>query len=353
MAELRIIFLYVGQGDGTFIIFPDNTTVLIDLGSLKNSQTAGLSAVNTVYTELQTLGKTTIDYLFITHPDRDHNNLLKELDYKLSGNKLPYTYPYTNVYIGGQKSDYSDVYVKAMLNNKETNGHLTLFADCDHDLPNAPRWPNIGGVEMFLLSANVPTRNAPDPNPKSIVLMLAYCGWKIILTGDAENSAEDYMLNTSYTANKAFLKAFALKLGHHGAETATSDGWIETVLPGCVVISSDQKWGHPYCSVLTRLEAKTTIWTRSAMKHGYVCGTYTNTNKRTRDGKVIRYNWSNFDNTNLVFTTLVYADQVHSSSLGGLYEMRIRDTDSNIEFLMEAGLSGSSKDSGWFNSNGT
>ncbi|TND08824.1 MAG: beta-lactamase [Bacteroidetes bacterium] len=352
MAQLRFIFLYVGQGDGTFIILPDNTTILVDLGSLKNSETAGKNAVKTIADELTALGKTSIDYLFITHSDRDHNNLLWELDLKITGTGL-YSYPFTNVYIGGEKSNYHDFYVGLLLNNKETAGKLTLFGDSDHDTSTTPRWPaaSMGGVDMYLLSANVPTRKNALPNPKSIVLMLSYQGWKVILSGDAEETAEDYMLHTAYATTLAFLKSFALKLGHHGAETATTDGWLQAVLPDCSVISSDQKWGHPYCTVLKRLEDQTTIWTNSNMKHGYVCGAFNR--KRSRSGDDARYNWTNIDDTRLIFTTLVKADDAQLSSVGGHYELLIRDSDQKINFKMWTGLAGVAQESGWFNANGT
>lgn len=52
------------------------------------------------------------------------------------------------------------------------------------------------------------------------------------------------------------LKADLLKVGHHGAEDATSEEFLEAVSPGIAVISVDKDnfWGYPSARVLQRLK---------------------------------------------------------------------------------------------------
>ena len=62
--DLIIHVIDVGQGDATFIVLPNNETVLIDAGTR--------GAGDDVVDYLNTLGITTIDYVVGTHPDADH-----------------------------------------------------------------------------------------------------------------------------------------------------------------------------------------------------------------------------------------------------------------------------------------
>ena len=81
---LSINFLDVGQGDGTVISCPNGELVLIDLGSKKNADIAGVDAVKAmtaiVIASMMVRGSETpiLDHLLLTHGDGDHTNLLAE-----------------------------------------------------------------------------------------------------------------------------------------------------------------------------------------------------------------------------------------------------------------------------------
>ncbi|MEM7374259.1 MAG: hypothetical protein AAF587_37035 [Bacteroidota bacterium] len=312
MANLEIHFLDVGQGDGTFIIFPDGkTTMLVDLGSLKNGKIAGADALKFLWYSLKEihskshavkskLKPPTINFLFITHPDPDHYNLIPSL---IGGSKTnnslptPYRCPLVKVedcYIGGKLADYSNhnsihSFLKLLKPPKKTKkrnrlhvfqkgGGGTIIKEYKSGLNK--------GLKIHLLGVNNPgTNHNTESNSNSIVLMLEYGGTKIILPGDAESNVETIIANR-YQNNQAFLQSRALKLGHHGSKQATSRNWINIVQPETIFASGDLRWSHPYCEVFKRFKTDQNnsqfdnnvdyITTRNDLNHGFVCGNTNN-----------------------------------------------------------------------------
>lgn len=68
--NLKIYFVDVGQGDGTFIVTPQRKTILVDGGgSLSKEFDVGKK---TLLPYLLDRGYTKIDYMIISHFDQDH-----------------------------------------------------------------------------------------------------------------------------------------------------------------------------------------------------------------------------------------------------------------------------------------
>lgn len=294
MATVEIYLLDVGQGDATFIKCPDGTTLLVDFGSKKNGDIAGGDAVTFVTNMVPPLKPTTtryIDHLFLTHGDGDHYNLLDQL--------AANSFRYRNVHIGGVEGDYS-IWVKTnIFSPAKIGGVFSVFGNCAGDAVGSPRWTFGSGknkVEIYLLCANYPSATASEKNEKSLVLMLVYAGVKVILTGDAGAAAENYIVNTRYSSNKAFLKSFGLKLGHHGSDGSSTEDWLKTVQAKAYFASADQKWGHPYLSVYNRVIAAKFVLKAPKFTHGYVCGEH--------DSAAKDYQWKNFDDSTYFFTNL-------------------------------------------------
>jgi len=72
-SELELHFVYVGQGDCTFVKTPEGSNVLIDCGSTRDGDP--IEARNYVQQVIGAGGK--IDVLVVTHPDADHYNYLR------------------------------------------------------------------------------------------------------------------------------------------------------------------------------------------------------------------------------------------------------------------------------------
>lgn len=94
-------------------------------------------------------------------------------------------------------------------------------------------------------------------NNTSLVLMLHYGSFKMLLTGDAEAPVEDALQQKYGTA----LQADVLKVGHHGSKTSSIWKFTEKVKPKYALISCGDFsiYKHPNKNVvgsLTHLGAK-------------------------------------------------------------------------------------------------
>jgi len=108
----------------------------------------------------------------------------------------------------------------------------------------------------------------PDPylenrarNENSIVLKITHGETSFLLSGDAEDDQEAYLVDTY--GNQ--LESTVLKAGHHGSSSSSSEPFLDTVAPQTVVISSayDSQYGHPTETVLQRFADRSipAFWT--------------------------------------------------------------------------------------------
>jgi competence protein ComEC len=87
-------------------------------------------------------------------------------------------------------------------------------------------------------------------NNSSVVFQAATGRRNVLLTGDAENDAEQWLLDGHFD-----LHADILKVGHHGSRTSTGQPFLEAVHPRISVISCGRHnpFGHPGASVIAAL----------------------------------------------------------------------------------------------------
>ncbi|MFP5246281.1 MAG: ComEC/Rec2 family competence protein, partial [Thermoanaerobaculia bacterium] len=242
------------------------TTILVDLGSKKNAYVAGKDAVEFVR-------------LLPTLVDSFGRNGLEILE----------------VLLGGTTHDYDGAGILTrVLTPAKRAGRLVTFGDSAFGKADKPTW-SYGGVNLYLLSVNVPKRNGADKNAKSIVLLVEYKSRKCILMGDAEGPTEGTILKNF---DHDFLESEGLKLGHHGSEAGTTIPWIQAVKPAYVFASSDMKWAHPYCTTIERLQNEGTLTV--AKKHPWLCGKGANASKQ----------YFNHLDHDAIFTTLLFQKQL-------------------------------------------
>ncbi|MDT5155803.1 MAG: competence protein ComEC [Acidobacteriota bacterium] len=264
MAELTMQFLDVGQGDGIFTVFPNGVTMLVDLGSTKNKKvvTPAILAYFKTYTKFKDVGQT-LDYLILTHPDRDHYNIilefLKTLEIKVA-----------KLFYGGEAGDYT-FKPKQGEPSKAKNRIERIKELCPaveilfiNNFPSRlsgiafnSAETNFGGADVYVLIANAPHPSANDEgwrkNTASVVLLVHYAGAKVILSGDATTDTERSLISNLWNAfggnqnqqagevTLAFLNSHVLKLGHHGSRrTSNSVDWLSIIQPRFVFISSDR-----------------------------------------------------------------------------------------------------------------
>ena len=109
---------------------------------------------------------------------------------------------------------------------------------------------SLGDAEVTVIAVNsIPD----DTNNTSIVLRIVYGDTSFLFTGDAEEEAEDVILQSGQD-----IQSTVLKVGHHGSRTSTSETFLDTVNPAYAVIScgKDNSYGHPHDITLAKLQSK-------------------------------------------------------------------------------------------------
>lgn len=239
---LTIQFFDVGQGDGMYILFPNNETMLVDLGSTKGKRITGPDILTYFknHTKFSQKGQT-LDYLILTHGDIDHYNMvgatLAALEAKVG-----------NIMYGGLKSDY--LYRQSNIIDvvKAANPDLLTLK------PTGvyPAWIyDSNGAEVRVFAWNTPPTLRSDEawrkNTASIVLQVVYGGISVLLTGDATTDTEKEIIRCLSAQNLlANLGSDVLKLGHHGSHrTSNSADWLTKTNPEYVFVSADRSGSLP------------------------------------------------------------------------------------------------------------
>jgi len=244
--ELEIHFIDVGQGDSTLVVCPNGRNLLIDAGSHSGAEADVIR--DYIFGEIGP-DQPRIDALIVTHADSDHYNLIPSV--------LAQVYVRKAFHVG-RASHYGDETVWNWL--RRLGERLEFVSESYYDRSGRPN-PDIdcGAAEVYFLAANV-RHSKSWKNARSIVLMVRFGEFEVILTGDATHATENRIMER-YDA--AWLDADVLKIGHHGSlATSTSTSWADTVRPEIAVASAGwrSRYGHPRREVLERLEGHTIAW---------------------------------------------------------------------------------------------
>jgi len=195
--DMTVAFIDVGHGDCA-VITSGSDTIVVDTGSVLTTERV-LDYLYCEHTE-------DIDYMFITHPHADHD--------------------------GGVSAIYNYYTVHRYYDNKNASRGDII---------------DVGDIRIELLNP-VKGKKYSDVNDSSIVMRLMYKGSSILLTGDAEKSAENDMIESGCN-----LDADVIKIGHHGSKTSSTYKFLQAVSPSIAVISCNDKYGNPSQEVIERL----------------------------------------------------------------------------------------------------
>ena len=234
--EMLVHFIDVGEGDATFVEFPDGKTMLVDAGEDGED----------VLSYIQKCGAEKIDFLVGTHPHSDHIGGLETV--------------IRNMEIGS-------VYMPKVTHNTATFEDL-LFSIKEKGLMINPTQKGdiIYETDGLLIEVLSPKdRKYDNLNNYSVVLKIAYGDTAFLLTGDAE--AE--ILDGSYATN-----IDVLKVPHHGATASLSEVFLDRTSPGVAVISVGEgnQYGHPHDATLDAYKKRNTAIFRTD-KNGSVIAT--------------------------------------------------------------------------------
>ena len=223
--SLEIHVIDVGQGDAVLLRTAEHA-VLIDCGT-NDSEEALMDY-------LSRLQLSSLDALIVSHPHEDHmggaDMILRELS--VDTLLLPDVEPEEDV--GEQlAAAYAQSDAKACLAYAFQEMHF-------------------GALSVLVLSP--PADGFEQMNDNSLVLRVGYGDTAILLCGDAEEAAEQYLLQN---CDAALLDCDLLKAGHHGSDTSSSKAFLAATTPDYVAISCGRgnPYGHPVQSVLDRIAA--------------------------------------------------------------------------------------------------
>ena len=84
--------------------------------------------------------------------------------------------------------------------------------------------------------------------------------WKFLLTGDAQEAAENRLLEDNIS-----IKCDVLKIGHHGSMYSSSEEFLEAASPSLAMISCGRgnRYSHPHDITLLRLKEAGVQFTRT------------------------------------------------------------------------------------------
>lgn len=207
--SFTIHFIDVGQADSALVTC-DGHYMLIDGGNVDDS--------DLVYSVLERETNGHLDYVIGTHAHEDHIG-------GLSGAFEAVTADATFCPV----TDYNSKAFRNFKQYAEEKGNgLTI--------PSVGDTFSLGNAEVTVIAVNsVPD----DTNNTSIVLRIVYGDTSFLFTGDAEEEAEEVILQSGQD-----IQSTVLKVGHHGSRTSTSETFLDTVNPAYAVISCGKENGY-------------------------------------------------------------------------------------------------------------
>lgn len=221
--KLEVDFFNVGQGDAIFIQAPNGVQVLIDAGP-------DLSVLQELAKVMNPFDRS-IDLLIATHPDLDHVGGFPEVLGRFEA----------GVFVTASSTKVTAVTeeIEKLIPVLLVNAGDRILLDSVRDIYIDILFP----YDEYTTS---------DANDRSVVTRVVYGEIDFVLTGDASQKVEKYLLENY----PKYLEAEVLKAGHHGSKTSSAEEFIKTVSPSYVVISAGEgnKYGHPSDETLETLE---------------------------------------------------------------------------------------------------
>ena len=265
--NFRLVYYDVGQGDCILVVCPDDRLVMIDCGSLKGLDPEEKIEIAIDIRKFTSRNDGKLDALILTHPDKDHYNLVIQLlfksGYKEDGKEFTLdTVTFEDVYFSEEiilgKKPMWHYGVNRIGDNikackfKTQNLHHIIITDTaqrrltysrndNFETPEIKpiqnhRYSVMHGVtpggqqwEISIIAGSI--RGVDDTNPMSLVTLLeigANKEYKALMLGDSTVETEAFLMNThrQLISNVKFVH-----VPHHGSDTSSGPAFVQLVNP--------------------------------------------------------------------------------------------------------------------------
>lgn len=234
--NLIVTVLDVGQGDSVHIS-AGNINCLVDGGST----TVEESGLYRIEPYLLSSAVDSLEYVIATHGDEDHISGIRDLlENQKFGVKIK------NLIV--PKPELWDRNLAGLTEIAESAGTRVISAEPGSRLSFGEGRDN---STLICIAPDSAVISEPG-NEASLVFILEYRGFRMLLPGDLEGKAEEQLINSG-----DLRECDVLKVAHHGSQNSSSEKFLELVCPKIAIIScgKNNMYGHPHKETLEKLES--------------------------------------------------------------------------------------------------
>ena len=221
---LTMLFGDVGKAD-FMLLSCDGEYMVIDTGVKKS--------YDYIEKTLEKFGVEKLKCVVGTHPDKDHIGSMA---------KLIKNFDIEQLYISPRNNN-SNEYEKMIERANEKNVPVVTSKVGDV--------LTLGGAVLTTYAPNEALLMLDDDNEASVVQMLEYGDFRMLLMGDGQLVCESVLLNSGFD-----LKADVIKIAHHGSNKSSTEGFLKAVGAKYAVISAANDDGEelPSSAVVGKIE---------------------------------------------------------------------------------------------------
>lgn len=248
----QVIFLNVGQGDCCLIRTETGHNYLFDCGSSSRQKVGEY----VLLPALKYYGITTLDGVFVSHPDVDHMNGIRELLELAADNHLKIkSLVLPAVEQSARQGQFGEL---LMAVDDRSGGQKTKQTTRIVWVSAGDAWES--GSVRFLCLHPEKESGTMNENAYSECFYVDFGDFTLLLTGDVEGSGEEALL--AELQRRGIGQLDLLKIAHHGSRNSTTEEFLQQLHPGTAIIScgSNNRYGHPHAELLNRLESAGVQW---------------------------------------------------------------------------------------------
>ncbi|MDO8512935.1 MAG: MBL fold metallo-hydrolase [bacterium] len=225
--DFRMYFLNVGQGDATYLSFPDGQDALVDGGPGDR--------VLTELGQVMPFWDKDLDLVVVTHNHSDHiSGLVGVLK----------RYQVNEIWLSGAIHT-SNQYLEMLRLIKNKKIPVKIVEEGEEKYFDQVK------VRVVYPDENWQGRKPEDQHEATVVTRWTYGKFALLLTGDLGTAQIERI-----TSSREIIKADILKVPHHGSATGLNKEFLEKISPKAAVISvgKNNSFGHPKQSILNLLK---------------------------------------------------------------------------------------------------